>query len=236
MIENNKVQIGLRIKQIRIERKETLEEFANQIQKNTNFTIKTTKSNVSKWEKGLNIPNDITLKAISNLGNTTVQELLYGDARNYITPFVISIAKKYYNFDISEDSDSVNHIINRINYSFDDDENSLYYDNKETFDNILLYPWEWDSSGFIQYTSTKIFELTKSIQEYQNSCTDSFDKETQKDISSTVNLIVNKLNNTKNDIEKITIDHRYTVTTRLQKEIDDNANSEILDPKIPGTE
>lgn len=75
---NVNVVLGQRIKKIRVSRKETLEEFANAIQKNADKTIKTTKSNVSKWEKGLNIPNDIALFSIAQLGNMSRDELIRG--------------------------------------------------------------------------------------------------------------------------------------------------------------
>ena len=68
--------IGQRIKHIRVSRKETLEEFAKNIVKVSSNSVKTGKSNVSRWEKGLNKPNDITLQAIAELGNTTVNQLL----------------------------------------------------------------------------------------------------------------------------------------------------------------
>ena len=68
--------IGQRIKHIRVSRKETLEEFAENIVKVSTNSVKTGKSNVSRWEKGLNKPNDITLQAIAKLGNTTVNQLL----------------------------------------------------------------------------------------------------------------------------------------------------------------
>ena len=68
--------IGQRIKHIRVSRKETLEEFAENIVKASSNSVKTGKSNVSRWEKGLNKPNDITLQAIAKLGNTTVNQLL----------------------------------------------------------------------------------------------------------------------------------------------------------------
>ena len=68
--------IGQRIKHIRVSRKETLEEFAENIIKASSNSVKTGKSNVSRWEKGLNKPNDITLQAIAKLGNTTVNQLL----------------------------------------------------------------------------------------------------------------------------------------------------------------
>lgn len=71
--------VSQRIKNIRVTRNETLEEFARKIRNETDGKIKTTKSNVSKWEKGLNIPNDITLKAIANLGDVSVKYILTGE-------------------------------------------------------------------------------------------------------------------------------------------------------------
>lgn len=68
--------VGERIKRIRVSRKENLEEFGNNISKIAEGNIKTSKSNVSKWEKGLNKPNDIALQAIAKLGNTSVNQLL----------------------------------------------------------------------------------------------------------------------------------------------------------------
>lgn len=68
--------LGERIKRIRVSRKETLEKFAENIIKASNNSVKTGKSNVSRWEKGLNKPNDITLQAIAKLGNATVNQLL----------------------------------------------------------------------------------------------------------------------------------------------------------------
>lgn len=76
--------LGARIKQIRVQKKMTLEEFANEIRKQTDNKSKTGKSNVSKWERDENVPNDITLKAIADLGNMSVDELLYGNIRSYL--------------------------------------------------------------------------------------------------------------------------------------------------------
>lgn len=75
---DSKEALGQRIKAIRVKRNETLEEFAKSIKKQTDSKLKTNKSNVSKWEKGLNVPNDITLNAIAELGNVTTLYLLEG--------------------------------------------------------------------------------------------------------------------------------------------------------------
>lgn len=64
---NDNQEIAKKIKDIRINRGLTLEEFAELIKNKTRF--KTTKSNVSKWEKGLNRPNEIIIKAIYEIGN-----------------------------------------------------------------------------------------------------------------------------------------------------------------------
>lgn len=74
--------IGQRIKHIRVSRKETLEEFAENIVKASSNSVKTGKSNVSRWEKGLNKPNDITLQAIAELGGITVNQLLNSNPLN----------------------------------------------------------------------------------------------------------------------------------------------------------
>lgn len=75
----NKQAIGNRIKEIRInnpiKKNATMEEFAEMVDSN--------KSNVSRWERGKNIPNEVTLRRIAELGNISVNELLYGPSRNY---------------------------------------------------------------------------------------------------------------------------------------------------------
>lgn len=77
-VNKDKILLGKRIKNIRLNRNETLENFAQQIQKSTDGKIKTTKSNVSKWEKGLNVPNNMTLLTIAKLGNVSLEYLLEG--------------------------------------------------------------------------------------------------------------------------------------------------------------
>ena len=76
------MSLGERIKQIRLERGETLEEFGQAIRKRSNKDLKSNKSNVSRWERDENVPNDFTLESIAKLGNTTVDELLHGKPTN----------------------------------------------------------------------------------------------------------------------------------------------------------
>lgn len=60
-----------RIKMIRIKKGMTMEEFGEHI-------LNANKSVVSKWEKGLTVPNNERLKMIAQFGNISVSELLYG--------------------------------------------------------------------------------------------------------------------------------------------------------------
>lgn len=75
--ELNKIQIGSRIKEIRLSKNETMEELADVVGSN--------KSNVSRWERGLNIPNEATLRKIAKHGEVSVYELLYGEINQYIS-------------------------------------------------------------------------------------------------------------------------------------------------------
>lgn len=74
-MNNDKKALGQRIKKIRVNLSMTMEKFAEALHKE-NPEIKPGKSNVSRWERGENTPNDLTLKAIADLGGITVEELL----------------------------------------------------------------------------------------------------------------------------------------------------------------
>ena len=67
----NKKLVGERIKNIRLQSGKTQEAFGN--------IFSASKGNVAMWEKGKSLPNAERLKEISNFGNITVNQLLYGD-------------------------------------------------------------------------------------------------------------------------------------------------------------
>ena len=66
----DKKAVGSRIKNIRIKNGHTLKSFGE--------LFGTLKTNVQKWEIGFNLPNKRRLALISEYGNITVNELLYG--------------------------------------------------------------------------------------------------------------------------------------------------------------
>ena len=83
-MEINKQELGIRIRDIRNKRLESMEKFGQAIANATNNQSKSGKSNVSRWERGENIPNNETLKAIADLGGISVNALIYGDKSGYI--------------------------------------------------------------------------------------------------------------------------------------------------------
>lgn len=89
----DKKMLGHRIKDIRLKQKLNMEQFAHKIKDETNNVSSPGKSNVSRWERGENIPNDITLEAIAKLGSVTVDEMLYGNENEIIKRNIIEIGK-----------------------------------------------------------------------------------------------------------------------------------------------
>lgn len=73
----NKINIGKRIKEIRKSGSWTLEEFGELI-------FKASKGTVSHWEKGSYLPNKERIKQIANIGNVSLNWLMYGDVRDYL--------------------------------------------------------------------------------------------------------------------------------------------------------
>lgn len=75
-ININKKAVGQRIKNIRLNKGMTLEEFGK--------LFNATKSNVNSWEIGNALPNKERLKTISKIGNISINELLYGSITEII--------------------------------------------------------------------------------------------------------------------------------------------------------
>lgn len=78
--KDDKIVMGKRIREVRKNREETLEKFGK------NFTIYTGKNVISRWEKGINIPDIEKLMNIAYLGKVTVPHLMYGEDYKNILP------------------------------------------------------------------------------------------------------------------------------------------------------
>lgn len=72
--EEEKRKIGLRIRNIRIAHGMTMEELGASLIPGTTIA----QSVVSRWERGLSVPNSKRLQALSQLGQITMDELLTG--------------------------------------------------------------------------------------------------------------------------------------------------------------
>lgn len=85
-MEINKMSVGKRIHRIRIFRGLNLREFGELIANTMNLPKKDGPSDsiVSRWEKGVSLPNNERLKAISEIGCISVEELLYGSPKDYL--------------------------------------------------------------------------------------------------------------------------------------------------------
>lgn len=72
----DKKKVGQRIKKIRINAGLSMEALGKK--------LSTSKGSVNNWEKGKNLPNVNRLKKIAELGNISIDELIYGDLREAI--------------------------------------------------------------------------------------------------------------------------------------------------------
>lgn len=78
-VEINPQDVGKRIKIIRQNLGLSMDEFAKRI------NSKAKSGTVSNWETGKNLPNNTRLKKISELGNVTIDFLLYGNSMTELT-------------------------------------------------------------------------------------------------------------------------------------------------------
>lgn len=92
MMKNiNNEHIGARIRAIRLARGMTMEEFGEY------FGAR--KGVINNWEKGRNLPNKRRIKAIADMANISVQELLYGIKEK------VMYGIEWWNGEIYEDAD-----------------------------------------------------------------------------------------------------------------------------------
>lgn len=84
-MEINKEDVGKRIYMIRKSLGDTMKEFGNRM-----GNPPASDSIVSRWEKGKSLPNNERSKKIAELGSMSVNELLYGNPKEYIYNVIIN--------------------------------------------------------------------------------------------------------------------------------------------------
>ncbi|SEQ46848.1 hypothetical protein SAMN04488558_11218 [Ignavigranum ruoffiae] len=154
-MEINKKDLGKRIMGIRLDLGLYMQEFADEIKKHTP-TLSPGKSNVSRWERGENIPNDLTLKAIADLGNLSLDQLKYGYHHDSIRDFVYEVIYSY----IGDEGGVINNLkveeyLNKYNNLFENSDIDYDYIKKD-----LKQAWK-----FINMQGVSI-ELTELIKKY----------------------------------------------------------------------
>lgn len=189
----NKEQIGKRIRDIRIERRETMEQFGKAISDLTDKKSKSGKSNVSRWERGENLPNDITLEAIAQLGGKTVNQILYGDDYQTRIENIIRDSNpiNYGNYKTYYEELTVRYF-EKINYLYPTEEEVIkkYLDIMETRKNELTLNSMVDSlgnsidaidqhyQGFININMDDINKLnTEHLQELSDNINEAVEKQ-----------------------------------------------------------
>lgn len=88
----DKKAVGFRIKQFRLSKGYTLEEFGS--------FFNASKGNVQQWENGRSLPNKERIKQISIMADITVNELLYGSMEEVLKNKVVILKNttSYINF------------------------------------------------------------------------------------------------------------------------------------------
>lgn len=86
----DKDSVGSRIKNIRQKMGLNQEDFGEKVDNDTPAH----KSLVSKWEKGMSLPNNERLKRIAELGKLSVNDLLYGEYREKVYDIFKSVEKE----------------------------------------------------------------------------------------------------------------------------------------------
>lgn len=141
--EINKKFVGSQIKNIRLKNGWTIVEFASELEKILSDNKTISSGIISRWENGLTLPSPERLKAISKLGNLTVDELLHGSLKEHISRLLIALEVRL-EFDKSIPNELHESILNNMkNRYFDSDGNLIddwfYYDSIDDLAQSFVY-------------------------------------------------------------------------------------------------
>lgn len=137
MIEPNAKQVGKRIKEIREDIFGlSMSKFGAKIDE------KTKSGTVANWETGKNLPNIKRLNRIAELGNTTVQKLLYGEPIQFIWENYVLLDEDKKEESIFRDCEFVTnykHVTSDTMRKMADflEENDISYDKAEDYGNVF---------------------------------------------------------------------------------------------------
>lgn len=146
----NKIDVGNRISSIRKSLGYTMKEFGVKMDDSV-----ASDSIVSRWEKGKSLPNNERLKRIAELGNTTVEYLLYGSLDDYARNLINELEKE-----LKEDGSIADEIVASI---ISDIEGRLFpkffppdYKDRESLEKEFN---EYKQSAMNLWTNSEIIDL-----------------------------------------------------------------------------
>ncbi|MDW8563860.1 helix-turn-helix transcriptional regulator [Staphylococcus shinii] len=157
------------IKKIRQSLGMSMEEFGKE------FDVTAHKSLVSKWEKGLSKPNNERLKKIAELGNISIDELLYGTFEEYLHELAKNTVLRFMDKNSVEINESnysryLKSIYWYINFTIKREKN--FFD-EDFFVRKIMYHLEIefglgnrDLDSLTQYAYTKMIEASEFVVEY----------------------------------------------------------------------
>lgn len=199
--------VGRRIKEIRLDRGESTADFAK------NFTPEASNSLVSRWERGVNLPNANRLKTIAELGGISVNELLYGDVRTYIA----KILSDNFSFDninaqgLGEEPYSLNHAINMLLMFYKMD-SEIYPSEEEIISSYkeLVSDLQNSKDKNVYHLGHNIFKTKERLNKFVDNTKElnNLTKE-QKDLINTIQLTNNSSSVLYENIFKMNIEHAY---------------------------
>lgn len=164
----NNTGVGTRINEIRLSKGLTMKDFGEKIDS------KVTKGTVNNWEKGRARPRKDRLKKIAELGQVSVNYILYGESKELnqelyeylkekLDQYIFTYNSPRYNSEVLEEYGN-KMILKYKDYTFEDfssEENNPY--SPATLDSYLKYKQDlWDK---ISYDLSIMHHVTESVHE-----------------------------------------------------------------------
>ncbi|MBF0714666.1 helix-turn-helix domain-containing protein [Gemelliphila palaticanis] len=155
-INIDKKAVGLRIKQLRLNKGYTLEEFGK--------LFGASKGNIQQWENGKSLPNKDRIKRISKLADITVNELLYGSVEEFVKNNYDDIVNK----EFGSVAESILLTVNARTFSrylsIVKDKHNLNIDSINDLDNFTNEIWDIINEYLMKWNKGEKFEeFSKNI-------------------------------------------------------------------------
>lgn len=217
MKEINKKELGKRIKSIRQGLGKNLEDFGKLMPTVANRSL------VSAWENGRYVPSNERLKAIADIGDITVDELLHGNQKDRLFNLLCSAMEensKVYSEDLVKSVikylDTYDNLTDTI-VSINDPEKSADYED-QSIRNFL----RTNLNGFMKYNSNLDFNQPSQIVDLFIRYINTISREANKTYSGASAVIMNAVDTidpysyTTQSIDEYVKDHDKMLMTKEQ--------------------